>query len=108
MAVIASCLSESGVKASQIAGIGITNQRETVVVWDKHTGLPVYHALVWQSRQTAGICEELKSRGFDRIFIAKRDYSLIPTFLAPRSNGYSTTSKEHELKRSAGFAVWYD
>lgn len=80
LAVIASCLSESGVKASQIAGIGITNQRETVVVWDKHTGLPVYHALVWQSRQTAGICEELKSRGFDHIFHSKTGLLIDPYF----------------------------
>ena len=49
--------------ASEISAIGITNQRETTVVWDKNTGDPVYNAIVWQSRQTAPICEDLKARG---------------------------------------------
>ncbi len=51
--------------ASSIEAIGITNQRETTVVWDRTTGLPIYKAIVWQSRQTAGICEELKTKGFN-------------------------------------------
>ena len=55
-------------QSEQIAGIGITNQRETTVVWDKTTGNPVYNAIVWQSRQTAGICEELKERGYNDLF----------------------------------------
>lgn len=49
--------------AEEVATIGITNQRETTVVWDKTTGQPVYNAIVWQSRQTVGICEELKAQG---------------------------------------------
>ena len=68
LAVIASVLSESSVKAEQIEGIGITNQRETTVVWDKETGDPVYNAIVWQSRQTAGICDELKAQGLNDKF----------------------------------------
>ncbi|MEY8351164.1 glycerol kinase GlpK [Bacillus cereus] len=64
LAVIATCLSEADVKPEQIAGIGITNQRETTVVWDKETGKPVYNAIVWQSRQTAEICDELKEKGY--------------------------------------------
>lgn len=68
LAVIASVLSESSIKPDQIEGIGITNQRETTVVWDKETGDPVYNAIVWQSRQTAGICEELKSQGHNETF----------------------------------------
>lgn len=68
LAVIASVLSESSVKAEQIEGIGITNQRETTVVWDKETGDPVYNAIVWQSRQTAGICDELKAQGLNNKF----------------------------------------
>ncbi|WP_203247828.1 glycerol kinase GlpK [Sporosarcina beigongshangi] len=65
LAVIAGVLSEKNINANQIAGIGITNQRETTVVWDKHTGDPVYNAIVWQSRQTADICEALKAQGHD-------------------------------------------
>ncbi|UYY98517.1 glycerol kinase GlpK [Peribacillus frigoritolerans] len=68
LAVIAGVLSESGVKPEQIAGIGITNQRETAVVWDKETGTPVYNAIVWQSRQTSGICDELKEKGLNDLF----------------------------------------
>jgi glycerol kinase len=68
LAVIAACLAESSVKPEQVAGIGITNQRETAVVWDKATGQPVYNAIVWQSRQTTEICEELKAKGYDQLF----------------------------------------
>jgi glycerol kinase len=68
LSVIATVLSESSVKPEQIEGIGITNQRETTVVWDKETGTPIYHAIVWQSRQTAEICEELKSQGHNDTF----------------------------------------
>ncbi|MFT4416850.1 glycerol kinase GlpK [Fredinandcohnia humi] len=71
LAVMASVLSESNVKAEQVAGIGITNQRETTVVWDKETGQPVYNAIVWQSRQTADICEDLKAQGLNDTFRAK-------------------------------------
>lgn len=65
MAVIAEVLSKTDTSPKEVAAIGITNQRETTLVWDKNTGKPVYHALVWQSRQTAGICEELKAQGYE-------------------------------------------
>lgn len=65
LTVIATVLSENNIQPSQIEGVGITNQRETTVVWDKHTGEPVYNAIVWQSRQTAEICEQLKEAGYD-------------------------------------------
>jgi glycerol kinase len=57
--------------AKKIAAIGITNQRETAVVWDKNTGDPVYNAIVWQSRQTADICEALKAQGYEEKFRSK-------------------------------------
>jgi glycerol kinase len=57
---IRTVIRESGIKVSQIAAIGITNQRETTVVWDSTTGEPVSRAIVWQCRRTAPICEELK------------------------------------------------
>jgi len=68
LAVIAGVLSEKGISADQIEGIGITNQRETTVVWDKNTGQPIYNAIVWQSRQTAKICQELKESGYSDLF----------------------------------------
>ncbi len=71
LSVIATVLSEANVKPEQIEGIGITNQRETTVVWDKETGTPIYHAIVWQSRQTAGICNELKTQGLNDTFREK-------------------------------------
>ncbi|TYS07392.1 glycerol kinase GlpK [Bacillus subtilis] len=80
LAVIASVISESGISASQIAGIGITNQRETAVVWDKDTGKPVYNAIVWQSRQTSGICEELREKGHNDVFREKTGLLIDPYF----------------------------
>ncbi|WHZ04662.1 glycerol kinase GlpK [Neobacillus sp. YX16] len=71
LSVIAEVLSESGIKPEQIAGIGITNQRETTVIWDKETGEPIYNAIVWQSRQTSDICEELKLNGYSDLFRSK-------------------------------------
>ncbi|AOF50307.1 TPA: glycerol kinase GlpK [Streptococcus agalactiae] len=61
--VIAGAFIESSIKPGQIDAIGITNQRETTVVWDKKTGLPIYNAIVWQSRQTAPIADQLKQEG---------------------------------------------
>ncbi|AHA29378.1 glycerol kinase GlpK [Exiguobacterium sp. A1_3_1] len=68
LAVMAEALGTADIKPEQIAGIGITNQRETTVVWNKETGKPVYHALVWQSRQTSGICDDLKEQGLNQKF----------------------------------------
>ncbi|MFC0562279.1 glycerol kinase GlpK [Halalkalibacter alkalisediminis] len=67
LAVISGVMLKTNVDQKEIAGIGITNQRETAVVWDKHTGKPVYNAIVWQSRQTADICEELKDQGYTKM-----------------------------------------
>jgi glycerol kinase len=58
-------LAKASTQASEVAAIGITNQRETTVVWDRSTGEPIHPAIVWQSRQTAAICEELRSRGLE-------------------------------------------
>lgn len=69
--VIAGVLSEANIKVEQIEGIGITNQRETTVVWDKSTGKPIYHAIVWQSRQTTAICDELKQNEYNELFRQK-------------------------------------
>ncbi|MGE7693247.1 glycerol kinase GlpK [Lysinibacillus sp. NPDC094177] len=68
LSCIATVLSAKNIDSNQIAGIGITNQRETTVVWDKHSGKPIYNAIVWQSRQTNAICEELKENGYNDLF----------------------------------------
>ncbi|MCH4168253.1 MAG: glycerol kinase GlpK [Streptococcaceae bacterium] len=69
--VIAGSFIESGIKPSQIAGIGITNQRETTIIWEKKTGKPIYHAIVWQSRQSSGIADQLKEDGKSEWFHKK-------------------------------------
>lgn len=69
--VIAGSFIESGIKPNQIAGIGITNQRETTVIWEKETGRPIYNAIVWQSRQSAGIANQLKKDGYEDFFHKK-------------------------------------
>ena len=58
-------LADTSTPAGEIAAIGITNQRETTVVWDRATGRAINNAVVWQCRRTAGICEDLRARGLD-------------------------------------------
>ncbi len=65
MAVARQVLDQTGINTTQIAAIGITNQRETTVIWDKRTGKPVYNAIVWQDRRTADICDQLKKDGWE-------------------------------------------
>ncbi len=64
-------MSKAAITSDQIAGIGITNQRETTIVWDKYTGLPVYNAIVWQCRRTAEYIDELKAQGYEDIIRKK-------------------------------------
>lgn len=78
--VIGETLRDSGVKVGQVAAIGITNQRETAVIWDRATGVPIRPAIVWQSRQTADICEELKLGGYEPLFRERTGLLLDPYF----------------------------
>ena len=64
-------LKSAGVKSSQIAAIGITNQRETTVIWDRKTGKLIHHAIVWQCRRTAHRCDQLKAQGREKLFLNK-------------------------------------
>lgn len=68
LGVAVEAMNKIGAGASDIAAIGITNQRETVIVWDKNTGEPIYHAIVWQCRRTAEYCDTLKERGLTEFF----------------------------------------
>lgn len=68
LSVMSDVLKDTGVSPKEIASIGITNQRETTVVWEKDTGRPIYNAIVWQSRQTMDICDELKAAGHEKTF----------------------------------------
>lgn len=71
LGVAAEAITKAGLTAKHMAAIGITNQRETTVVWDKNTGQPVHNAIVWQDRRTAAFCDTLKSNGTDKIIQQK-------------------------------------
>lgn len=69
--VMAQVMAENGIDAKQIKGIGITNQRETTIIWNRYTGEPVYNAIVWQCRRTAEMIDALKEEGFDQVIREK-------------------------------------
>ena len=73
ISVAAEAMSRIGAGPEDIAGIGITNQRETTVVWDRNTGKPVYNAIVWQCRRTSDIVDQLGREGFDKILRERTD-----------------------------------
>ncbi len=73
-------LRNAGITAADIVAIGITNQRETTLVWDRATGRPVYNAIVWQDRRTAPFCEDLKSKGFEDVIRSKTGLVVDPYF----------------------------
>ncbi|MBW6419256.1 glycerol kinase GlpK [Celeribacter sp. PS-C1] len=77
-------IEKSSADVSQIAAIGITNQRETTLVWDKTTGQPVYNAIVWQDRRTSELCKTLKSEGFEEVVTEKTGLLLDPYFSATK------------------------
>jgi glycerol kinase len=80
LGVAVEAIARAGVSAADIAAIGITNQRETTVVWDRRSGKPIHHAIVWQDRRTAGECDRLKARGLEPLFRARTGLVLDPYF----------------------------
>ncbi|HEY8535789.1 MAG TPA: glycerol kinase GlpK [Vicinamibacterales bacterium] len=80
LATAKEALARAGLSPKQIAGIGVTNQRETTVLWDRETGRPVTNAIVWQSRITAPICEELKRDGLEDLFRSRTGLLIDPYF----------------------------
>lgn len=78
--LVPEALSTAGIQPSEIRAIGITNQRETTVIWDRATGVPVCRAIVWQDRRTAGICDELKALGLEDVFNRKTGLVVDPYF----------------------------
>ncbi|MDC3264017.1 glycerol kinase GlpK [Porticoccaceae bacterium] len=77
-------LVEAGIDAQQVAAIGITNQRETTLLWDRHTGEPIYNAIVWQDRRTAEYCNGLKEQGLETMVSGKTGLLLDPYFSATK------------------------
>ncbi len=71
LGVAQEAVTSAGLRASDIAAIGITNQRETVVIWERGSGQPIYNAVVWQDRRTAGLCDQLRAEGQEELIQRK-------------------------------------
>ena len=84
-AVAVECLVRAGVEANEVAALGITNQRETVVIWERATGRPIHNAIVWQDRRTANHCAELKAAGHEADVRARTGLVLDPYFSATKA-----------------------
>ena len=82
--VAAEAVSKIGASWDEIYGVGITNQRETAIVWDRETGTPIYNAIVWQCRRTADFCRELSEKGYDRLIKEKTGLIIDPYFSATK------------------------
>src|SRR5699024_2916779 len=91
-------LSKQNIDANQIESIGITNQRETTVVWDKLTGEPIYNAIVWQSRQSDSICNDLNNNGYESIFRNKTGLLIDPYFSGTKIK-WNLNNNEGERKK---------
>ncbi len=100
--VAAEALTKANVGAADIAGIGITNQRETTVVWDRKTGEPIHNAIVWQDRRTAGICDRLRARKLDRMIRRKTGLVLDAYFSATKVQWILQNVKGARGKARAG------
>ena len=87
---VSTALINSAIRPDQIAGIGISNQRETTVIWDKATGRPIYNAVVWQSRQSTALAEQLKREGYGEMIRKKTGLIIDLTSPRPRSAGFWT------------------
>ena len=116
--VVATCkaaIRAVGCKAGDIAAIGITNQRETVVIWDRATGKPIHNAIVWQDRRTAALCQKLKKQGLEKTFSRKTGLLLDPYFsgtkiawLLDRVKGARKPAEKGELLAGTidSFLIW--
>jgi len=100
--VAAEVLTKANVGAAEVAAIGITNQRETTVVWDRTTGEPVYNAIVWQDRRTAGICDRLRARKLDRVIRRKTGLVLDAYFSATKVQWILENVKGARARAKAG------
>jgi glycerol kinase len=92
LATAKEAIARAGISALDLAAIGVTNQRETTVLWEKATGKPIANAIVWQSRVTAPICDQLKAAGHEATFARRPAWSSMRIFPAPRSSTCSIRS----------------
>ena len=115
VSTVRSALRKAKLTAKDIAAIGITNQRETVVVWDKATGKPIHNAIVWQDRRTAAMCQKLKKKGLEPKFTRKTGLLLDPYFSGTKISWLLDTVKGARRRAQKGeliagtidaFLVW--
>jgi len=102
LSVLDSCaiaIEKAEINSSQIVSIGITNQRETTIVWDKDTGKPIYNAIVWQDRRTSDECQKLRDLGHENMLQKKLDLYLIHIFALLKSLGFLTVLMVLEIRQ---------
>ena len=101
-AALTECIAKSGISAEEIAAVGITNQRETVIAWDKNTGKPICNAIVWQCRRTADICEALEAEGYGEYIRNTTGLRLDPYFSGTKIKWILDNVKGAREKADAG------
>ncbi|MGF9563624.1 glycerol kinase GlpK [Neorhizobium sp. JUb45] len=102
LSTIRRAIANAKIKAGEIAAIGITNQRETVVVWDRETGKPIHNAIVWQDRRTARDCEKLKAKGLEKKFVRRTGLILDPYFSGTKLSWLLSNVKGARAKAEKG------
>ncbi len=102
LGVAAEAISKAGLTVGNIAAIGITNQRETTVVWERATGKPIYNAIVWQDRRTASFCDELKKKQLDKIIQQKTGLVIDAYFSATKIKWILDTVEGARAKADKG------
>ncbi|MGF3066703.1 glycerol kinase GlpK [Facklamia sp. P12945] len=100
--VISQALINGNIQPKQIVAIGVTNQRETTVIWDRESGEPIYHAIVWQSRQSSEICQALKKSGYEDIIKKKTGLPLDPYFSASKIRWILDHLPTSQIRAEAG------
>ncbi|MBP2233762.1 glycerol kinase [Sinorhizobium kostiense] len=99
---VAQAMEKAGIVPREVAAIGITNQRETVVVWDRETGKPIHNAIVWQDRRTAAFCDKLKKKGLEKTFAKKTGLLLDPYFSGTKLNWLLSNVKGAQARAAKG------
>ena len=102
VSVMTEAMAQCSIEANEIAAIGITNQRETTIVWDKDTGEPICPAIVWQCRRTADYVEQLKQEGYDKVIKEKTGLIVDPYFSATKLKWILDNVEEARDKANAG------
>ena len=101
-AALTECIAKSGISPDEIASVGITNQRETVILWDKNTGKPIYNAIVWQCRRTSDICEQLDADGHGEYIRKTTGLRIDPYFSATKIKWILDNVEDARKKALAG------